>query len=171
LVEDLLFLARAEVGAVRFEMQSIALEDVLDVALMEARVLAEANAQVLHTELPDRPIRVEGDPERLTQALLIVLDNAVKYSDAGQPIEVELRREGHEARVRVVNGGPGIPKADMPYVFNRFYRGRQDVGHQSDGSGLGLSIAKWIVDTHGGRMEIESEQGETAVVMFLPLAA
>jgi signal transduction histidine kinase len=171
LVEDLLFLARAEVGAVRFEMQPIVLQDVLDIALGEARVLAAANGILLNAQLPADPVRVEADAERLTQALLIVLDNAVKYSDAGGSIDLALARSGTEAEVTLRNVGPGIPPSDLPYVFNRFYRGRQAPIGQTNGSGLGLPIAKWIVDTHGGRVALASAERETVVTIRLPLAA
>jgi signal transduction histidine kinase len=169
LVEDLLFLARAEVGAVRFEMQPIALQDVLDIALAEARVLAESNGLRLHAPLPAEPCRIEGDAERLTQAFLIVLDNAVKYSDPGKRVDLALATRDREAEVTFKNVGPGIPPSDLPYVFNRFYRGRQAPNGSTIGSGLGLPIAKWIVDTHGGRIAVASKERETVVTIRLPL--
>jgi signal transduction histidine kinase len=169
LVEDLLFLARAEVGAVRFEMQPLVLQDVLDIALAEGRVLAGGGGLLVQAELPAEPCRLEGDAERLTQAFLIVLDNAVKYSDPDGRIGVSLACLGREARVDVRNSGAGIPAHDVPYVFNRFYRGRQAPVRATSGSGLGLPIAKWIVDTHGGRIAIASADGETAVTIHLPL--
>jgi signal transduction histidine kinase len=168
LVEDLLFLARAEVGAVRFEMQTIALQEVLEIGLAEARVLAGPDVRV-DARLPSESWRVEADPERLTQAFLIVLDNAVKYSDPGERVRLTVVREGSEAVVRLTNVGPGIPPSDLPYVFNRFYRGRQPPDGPTIGSGLGLPIAKWIVDTHGGRIAIRSSDRETVVTIHLPL--
>jgi len=170
LVEDLLFLARAEVGAVRFEMQSIVLQDVLDIALTEARVLAGANGVLLHAQLPAEPCRIEADAERLTQAFLIVLDNAVKYSDPHERVELVLAARDMEAEVTLRNVGPGIPASDLPYVFNRFYRGPHAPNAAAIGSGLGLPIAKWILDTHRGRIALESAQRETVVTVHLPLA-
>lgn len=169
LVEDLLFLSRAEVGAVRFEMQPLGLQDVLDIALTEARVLAAENGVVLEARIPDEPCPVEGDAERLTQAFLIVLDNAVKYSDPGARIDVALACDRPEAVVSVRNVGPEIPAGDLPFVFNRFYRGHQAVTGAAGGSGLGLPIAKWIVDTHGGRVTLTSAARETVVTIHLPL--
>jgi two-component system, OmpR family, sensor kinase len=172
LVEDLLFLARAEVGAVRFEMQPVTLQDVLDIALTEARVLTGSNGLLMHAQLPAEPCRIEGDPERLTQAFLIVLDNAVKYSNPGRQVDLTLATDGTEAEVTLKNIGPAIPPSDLPYVFNRFYRGRQaPTGGETSGSGLGLPIAKWIVDTHGGRIGVASTERETVVTIHLPLAA
>jgi signal transduction histidine kinase len=171
LVEDLLFLARAEVGAVRFEMQPITLQEVLDIALAEARVLVGSTDLLVHAQLPAEPCRVEADAERLTQAFLIVLDNAVKYSDPGGRVELTLCREDGEAAVCLRNVGPGIPPSDLPYVFNRFYRGRQGANGAAGGSGLGLPIAKWIIDTHGGRVALSSENRETVITIHLPLLA
>jgi signal transduction histidine kinase len=169
LVEDLLFLARAEVGTVRFEMQPLDLRDVIEVALAEARVLADAHGLSVQAELPLEPCRVEGDAERLTQAFLIVLDNAVKYSDPGERIDLTLACKNAEAAVAVRNAGPAIPQSDLPYVFNRFYRGRQPPNRPTTGSGLGLPIAKWIVDMHGGRIALSSSDCETLVTINLPL--
>jgi signal transduction histidine kinase len=169
LVEDLLFLSRAEVGAIRFEMQPIALADVLDVALAEGRVLASAHGLLIHATLPDAPCTVEGDAERLVQALLIVIDNAVKYAEAGGTIEIEVACDGPEATITVRNPGPEIPASDLPFVFNRFYRGQ--AGRSTTGSGLGLAIAKWIVDTHGGGVALESRNRQTTVTIGLPHAA
>jgi signal transduction histidine kinase len=169
LVEDLLFLSRAEVGAVRFEMQPISLQDVLDVALSEARVLATDHQLLLHASIPATPCSIEGDAGRLTQALLIVLDNAVNYSDSGSSIEVALACDAPDAEIRVTNTGPEIPAVDLPFVFNRFYRGRQAVAAGTSGSGLGLSIAKWIIETHGGTVALTSARHETTVVIRLPV--
>jgi two-component system, OmpR family, sensor kinase len=171
LVEDLLFLARAEVGAVRFEMQPIELQDVLEVALGEARFLASERGVLIEPQLPTEPCRVEADAERLTQAFLIVLDNSVKYSDPGRAVDLTLRTTGAEAEVTLRNLGAGIPPSDLPYVFNRFYRGREGPNGHASGTGLGLPIAKWIVDTHGGRIAVESGAQETLVTIHLPLIA
>ena len=123
----------------------------------------------MHAQVPAEPCRIEGDAERLTQALLIVLDNAVKYSDPGEQIDFTLATDGPECAVTVKNVGPGIPQSDLPYVFNRFYRGRQSPNGPTSGSGLGLPIAKWIIDTHGGRVALSSTERETVVTIHLPL--
>jgi signal transduction histidine kinase len=171
LVEDLLFLARAEVGAVRFEMQRLVLQDLLDITLREGRVLADGAGLILDATIPDEPYEIEGDAERLMQAFLIVIDNAVKHSGRDGRIELSLDCDGAAARVAVRNTGPDIAADDLPYVFNRFYRGRRAGDHTTTGSGLGLPIAKWIVDTHGGRIAIASGKSETELTIHLPLAA
>jgi signal transduction histidine kinase len=170
LVDDLLFLGRAEVGAIRFEMQPLVLQDALEIALADAEVLAEERGLAIDTHLPEGPLRAEGDLGRLAQALLIVLDNAVKYSCPGGQVEVGLARAEGEAQLCVINRGPGIPRANLPFVFNRFYRGRAERG-STHGSGLGLPIAKWIVDAHGGRIDITSDEDRTVVTLHLPLTS
>ena len=100
-----------------------------------------------------------------------MLDNAVKYSDPGRAVDLTLRTTGAEAEVTLRNLGAGIPPSDLPYVFNRFYRGREGPNGHASGTGLGLPIAKWIVDTHGGRIAVESGAQETLVTIHLPLIA
>ena len=170
LVEDLLFLSRAEVGAVRFEMLPVSVQDVLDIAVDEARVLAADTDLRIEASVPDAPCQINADAERLTQALLIVLDNAVKYADPDSAVDVALTCGTGGAEVRVRNSGPEIPAADLPFVFNRFYRARQ-ASRGPSGSGLGLSIAKWIIETHGGRVELSSARHETVVTIRLPARA
>lgn len=167
LVEDLLFLARAEVGAVRFELQPLAADEVVDAALQSARVLAVDTNVTLTPVAPCRRL-VEGDAERLNQALLIVLDNAIKYSAPGSEVDVKLRVAGDALFVRIASRGDTIPADDLPYVFNHFYRGRKA---GAGGVGLGLPIAKWIIDRHRGTISITSAQGRTVVEIVLPLLA
>jgi signal transduction histidine kinase len=122
--------------------------------LSEARILAGRGGVGIESRLRDHGCTVLGDAERLTQAFLIVLDNAVKFSDPGTTVSVGLRCGDGETVLEVRNTGPEIPPADLPFVFNRFYRGRQATGSPTTGSGLGLSIANWIVATHGGKIEV-----------------
>jgi two-component system, OmpR family, sensor kinase len=170
LVEDLLFLARAEVGAVRFEMQRLILQDVMEIVFTEGRILAGNNGVHLRETASADPISISADAQRLTQAFLIVLDNAVKYSDPGGSVDVALTCHSGMARVSVSNSGAGIPESDLPYVFNRFYRGQCN-GRATSGSGLGLSIAKWIVDAHNGSIVLQSNPTETVVTIDLPISA
>lgn len=167
LVEDLLFLARAEVGAVRFEIEPLDLTDVVEAMLAEARILGRDRDLVFDVRIPPAPLRMEADAGRLGQALLIVLDNAVKYADAGTVIDLRLTRDGDAAVFTLANDGPAIPASDVPFVFSRFYRGRNTL--PVEGSGLGLSIAKWIVETHNGTISLTSGTGRTEVTIRLPL--
>lgn len=169
LVEDLLFLARAEVDAIRFDMQPLDLRDVLEIALADAEVLAEESGVRLHIDLAPGRCLAEGDAGRLAQAMLIALDNAIKYADAGATIDVSLSCAGEMAGFVVRNPGPEIPAAELPFVFSRFYRARQPARGGQSGTGLGLSIAKWIVEGHKGRIAISSADHLTELRIHLPL--
>ena len=169
LVEDLLFLARAEVGAVRFEIEPLDLGAVVEAVLPEARVLARDRGIAIEALVGTGPFGIAADAGRLGQALLIVLDNAVKYADAGTRIDLTLGRDGRDAVIEVANLGPTIAAGDLPYIFSRFHRGRNQATIGTEGSGLGLSIAKWILDTHRGSIALTSASGRTVVTMRVPL--
>ena len=167
LVEDLLFLARAEVGAVRFDIAPLELTPVVEVMLAEARILARDRDISFDVLIDDGPFQVQADAGRLGQALLIVLDNAVKYATPGTKVALRLTRDSDTAVFTLANHGPTIPMAEVPFLFSRFYRGRKTL--PIEGSGLGLSIAKWIVETHGGTITLSSDAGHTMVSIRLPL--
>jgi signal transduction histidine kinase len=118
----------------------------------------------------DRP-RVEGDPLRLRELLTILLDNSLKYSDPGGAVSVDVRSQEGKAVLRVADSGHGIPQEALPRIFERFYRVDKARSREEGGSGLGLSIARWIADVHRGTIGIESEPGRgTVVTVGLPLA-
>jgi two-component system OmpR family sensor kinase len=153
LVDDLLFLTRAEADSIRFQIEPVDLCQVLEEAIEEGGVLAEGEVGLAARGL-DGPVHVQGDRQRLKQAMLIGIDNAIKYSYHETTVEVTLTRDNGEAVARVRNRGPAIPPEDLAYVFDRFYRGQH--GRATSGSGLGLSIAKWIVEKHGGSIRLAS---------------
>ena len=171
LIDDLLFLTRAEADAIRFDIESVSLHDVIEEVLSEGRVLARSSGVSLRDDLPADPVVVRGDRQRLKQAMLIAVDNAVKYSDRGTTVEITLVADAGDAVLTVRNRGDGIPREDLPYVFDRFYRGRRHATKSISGSGLGLSIAKWIVEKHAGAISVMSDpEGVTELIIRLPLA-
>jgi two-component system phosphate regulon sensor histidine kinase PhoR len=114
---------------------------------------------------------VRGDGERLGQALLNLLHNAVKFSPAGAEVVVRVVAGEHEAIVTVVDHGPGIPRTALPRVFERFYKGDRARTRGVGGTGLGLSIARHVVEAHGGRIWVASEEGSGSTFGFaVPLA-
>jgi signal transduction histidine kinase len=118
------------------------------------------------------PVVVSGDPDRLRQLLLALLDNAVKYTPAGGRIGVALVRHSTNTRLTVSDDGVGIPTADLPHVFDRFYRADPARSRDPGGTGLGLPIARWIVEQHGGDISVTSDPGEgTQVRIHLPIIA
>ena len=117
-------------------------------------------------------MHVRGDHHRLRQALLNLVDNAVKYNEPGGRLTLDLRRDGEQARIEITNTGPGIPTDELPRVCDRFHRGATARRTHPDGSGLGLSITQWIVQTHQGTLAIASVPGRlTTVIVTLPCLA
>ena len=172
LVGDLLFISRSESGTIEIDKQPTPLLDILLEVHREARVLAERKRSTVTLNSRNAPpIIVNGDPQRLRQLFMIIITNAINYTKPEGAITVNLESDGTSARVVVADNGVGIPEEDLPHVFQRFYRvkqGRQDLARS--GSGLGLPIAKWIVEAHNGTISIASvpDRG-TTVTIELPL--
>ncbi|GJM80585.1 hypothetical protein HMSSN139_30810 [Paenibacillus sp. HMSSN-139] len=111
-----------------------------------------------------------GDQERLQQLIVILLDNSMKFTPEQGTIRVASRRKGHVAEITVADTGAGVPAAELPRLFDRFYRGDKARTRSQGGTGLGLAIAKWIVDKHGGTISAASAPGEgTTIKITLPL--
>ena len=168
LVADLLALARADAG-VSLRRERVELDrDVLE-ALRESRQLVRGQTLALGMFTP---VIVLGDEDRLKQLLLIVLDNALKYTPAGGTVTVDLVVRDSVAEVQVRDTGVGIPAADLPHVFERFYRADPGRARDPDGTGLGLPIARWIAEQHQGSITLASEPGQgTTATIRLPTAA
>lgn len=162
LVADLLSLARADAG-VPLRRERVELDRVLMTVIGEARHLAQG--QRFEVAALD-PTVVIGDPDRLKQLLLNLVDNAVKYTPASGRISASLRQGDGHAEVIIRDTGIGISPEDLPHVFERFYRADPARSRDPGGTGLGLPIARWIVDQHGGTVELTSALGTgvTAVV-------
>jgi signal transduction histidine kinase len=144
----------------------------LDAVVLEAvgsaRQLAHGQALMLERF---EPVQLHGDEDRLKQLLLIVLDNALKYTPAGGTVTVALRRSVDSAELIVRDTGVGVAEDDLPHVFERFYRADPARGRDPGGTGLGLPIAQWIAQQHGGHIAIASRVGAgTTVTIHFPLA-
>jgi len=169
LVGDLLLLAQAESGQVPFDMAPVEIGEVLLEVYQQMKVLV-GERQVIQLEEIDQ-IMVKGDRDRLKQVILNLVGNAIQYTPIGGTVTLGLSRVDQNARLIVTDTGPGIPKEDLPHIFERFYRGEKSRhrGSQS-GFGLGLSIAYWIVRNHNGNMEVQSEEGKgTTFTVWLPI--
>jgi signal transduction histidine kinase len=167
IVEDLLMLARADAGQRPIERRRIFLDDLTLDAAESARIIADRKAVRLEVEEFEEAA-VNGDPTLLRQLVLILLDNAIKFTDPGGVVRVGVRADASVATLTVTDTGIGIPAEQLPHVFDRFYRGdssrTRDAsnGGGSEGVGLGLSIAQWIAQQHDGSIRIESESGQGA---------
>jgi len=164
IVEDLLLLARSDSGAVALERVPV---DLGDVAADGASAMGKpATDRGVRVEVDPQPAVVAGDPARLRQLVMILVDNAIRHSPIDGRVGVAVRANGSGASLMVEDDGPGIRPEDLPHLFERFYRAP---GAPGGGTGLGLAIAKWIVDRHGGRIEVSNRaEGGARFVVSLP---
>ncbi|MFY0544992.1 sensor histidine kinase [Brevibacillus sp. H7] len=158
LVADLLTLARSDSNELQIMRQKIRLDEIVQKSVQTFRQLAVLKNIEIETRI-EQPLEVSGDGERLQQLLVILLDNALKYTNENGRIAISCRRDGNWAEIAVADTGIGISKEDIPFIFDRFFRGDRMRSRETEGTGLGLSIAKWIVDAHGGKIRAESEEG------------
>jgi len=115
-------------------------------------------------------VQLQGDPDGLKQLLLILVDNAIKYTPEGGRVQLAMRTEPGAAVVTVADTGIGIDPEDIPHLFERFYRADKARSRDLGGTGLGLSIAKWIAESHGGHISVESTVGQgSTFTLRLPL--
>jgi signal transduction histidine kinase len=166
LVEDLQELTLAEAGQLTLLRQPADVADIARRAAAAAQPPAEARGLTIETDIPGQPATAEVDPERIGQVLRNLLSNAIIHTSAGGRITVELRDEGHELQLTVADTGAGIPPDDLPYVFERFYRVDRSRVRATGGAGLGLTIARRLVDAHGGTIGVESELGKGSRFTF-----
>jgi signal transduction histidine kinase len=158
LVDDLLTLARSDSGAVALERTPI---DLGDTAFDAASALGRtARDRGVHVEVDPAPSMVQGDPARLRQLVMILVDNAIRHSPRDGHVRVTVRMAGRTASIEVTDDGPGVREEDMAHVFDRFWRAS---GAPSGGTGLGLAIAHWIVTGHGGRIGVANRPEGGAV--------
>jgi signal transduction histidine kinase len=174
IVEDLLTLARADTGERPIERVRVFLDDVTLDAATAARAIADRKGVHLDVGAFDEA-PVSGDGTLLRQLVLILLDNAVKFTAAGGSVCVDGESSNGAPRLRVVDTGCGIPPEQLPRIFERFYLGdparTRGSGNGAQGAGLGLSIARWIADAHDATIDVQSEPGQgTRVTVHFPAA-
>jgi signal transduction histidine kinase len=171
LVGQMLTLARADGEGAALALEPVDLAVVARDTAREMRLLAD-QSQIAVEAHTDGPAIVEGDELRLRELLTILIDNALKYSDAGARVDVNVSAAGGRAVVEVRDTGRGIPKEALPRIFERFYRADKARSRELGGTGLGLAIARWTAESHGGTIRIDSEVGHgTVVTVELPLVS
>ncbi len=169
LVATLLTLARADAGQPELAAEDVRLDGLAAAAAEQFRPLAEQKGVSLGVAA-EESVTLRADRERLQQLLVILLDNAVKFTPSGGSVSVTCRRQSGQAYLTVADTGSGIPPEDVPRIFDRFFRGDRSRSRGDGGVGLGLAIARWIVESHGGRIKAESTVGAgTKIIVSLPL--
>jgi len=175
IIDDLLMLARADAGQRPAHRVPMYLDDIaLDAAESLRPIAGKRNVSIV-IENFDETV-VDGDPLLLHQLVVILLDNAIKYSANDGTVTVSVTARDGRAQLTIADRGPGIPADQLPRVFERFFRGdpsrsRPVAAGATEGAGLGLAIAKWIVDSHGATIALQSSVGVgTTAVVSMPLA-
>lgn len=168
LIDQILTLARAEAGQIRLTVAPVDLGQLAASLVDQLQPLAEARSIDLSCEPVDAVI-VQGDPAWLKRLLLNLLDNALKYTPAGGRVSVRVSRPGDRARIDVQDTGAGLSPADLPRVFERFFRADPARSSSLPGAGLGLSLVQWIVAQHRGQVTVQSRLGEgSTFTVILP---
>jgi signal transduction histidine kinase len=171
MVEDLLFLTKSDSASPPLEFETVAVAPFLAELAGRAEVLAREHGAELERKLEGGGF-VEVDAQRIEQAVLILIDNAVKYGPPGGTVTLAASVSSGELRISVEDRGPGIPTEELPRIFERFYRLDKARSRRLGGSGLGLPIARTIVEAHGGRIDATSRPGKgTRMSLCLPLLA
>ena len=168
MVRDLLTIAKLESGEEKLEKHPIRLRDLVEDIFVRFEEMAKAERIELINEV-DQDATLYADPEKMVTMLKNLVDNAIKYNKRGGKVVIRHRLEDRWDVVEVCDTGIGISKEDLPFVFDRFYRVDRSRSKDIPGTGLGLSIVKHIVLSHGGRVDVESKEGEGTVFrVFLP---
>ncbi|WP_245983197.1 sensor histidine kinase [Ammoniphilus oxalaticus] len=170
LVQDLFDLARIDQGVFSFHWEKICLEDVLTDTLSVVESSMDAKGILIEYCPPEKKIMVKGDRQRLGQVFINILDNARYYTPEGGSVFVRYQRNAAEVIIEIEDTGPGIPKAELPFITERLYRVEKSRSKQTGGAGLGLAISSKIIEKHQGYLQIESAEGEgTTFKVNLPL--
>jgi signal transduction histidine kinase len=155
-VENLLLIAKADSGGAELSKRSIDLVAAIEEACSQADVLAKVKGIRLERRFPASPVAVTADGDALRRLFLILLDNAVKYTPTGGVVEVSIAAGAGHVSGLVEDTGIGIASEDLPHIFDRFYRVDRARSRAQGGAGLGLAIARWIAEAHGGTLSAES---------------
>ena len=163
LIEKLMFLARTDSGAEAIPFAPVNLPEIVREVCAQGSALAEGKQITFRENLPDHPLWVQGDKDLLRRLFLILIDNAVKYTPASGSVEVSVLQKNGTAIGEIRDTGIGIASADLPNIFERFYRADKARSRETGGTGLGLSIGRWIAEAHAGTIDVQSipEHGST----------
>ncbi len=166
LVDDLRELALAESGELKLSFQPENLTNIVNHTLITVQPKAKAKEISLSVYIPDETPPVRVDFQRIVQVLRNLLDNAIIHTSKGGIVSITARRQGGLVEISVADNGEGIPEDDLPYIFERFYRVDKSRSRATGGSGLGLTIARYLIEAHGGKIWVQSKLGEGSCFSF-----
>jgi len=173
MVEQILTFAGAQAGRLKYHFEPVDVMEVIRRVVTAVTPAAQQAGVFIETRAPAEPPLAVADPAALAQCLRNLVGNALKYAAAGKWVGISASREdgGRWVEIRVEDRGPGIPPADLPHIFDPFYRGRNAGEAQIHGAGLGLSLVKGVIEAHRGSIRVESRPGEGArFLLRLPAA-
>ena len=171
IVDGLTLLTKADAGQIKLAREPVRLDELVQEACADAQSLARPNDIQVNLAACEK-LTLAGDRHRLRQLLLNLTDNAIKYNRRKGTVTLSLRCVADTAEVAISNTGPGIPPEILPRVFDPFFRADSSHSQTVEGCGLGLSIARWITDAHGGTIQITSDPNRlTKAIILLPLAS
>ncbi len=162
LVDNLLFLVRSDNNTIRYDMEGFDLSALMH-DVFKSSLLVDNNKHSLNCDIADG-IFITGDRTRIKQAIRVFIENAIKYTPPMGSITLLLKKEGENAVVAIADSGIGISKKDMAHIFKRFYRGDKSRNRQAGGYGLGLPIARSIINAHGGKIRLSSKENEGTMI-------
>jgi signal transduction histidine kinase len=162
LVDNLLFLVRSDNNTINYDMESFDFSELMR-DVFKSSLLVDNNKHNITEDIADG-IYITGDRARIKQAARIFIENAIKYTPPMGSIMLSLKKEGEGAVVTIADNGIGISKKDMAHIFKRFYRGDKSRNRQAGGYGLGLPIARSIINAHGGKIHLRSKENEGTII-------
>ncbi|MHB8916988.1 MAG: sensor histidine kinase, partial [Desulfocucumaceae bacterium] len=166
LVDDLLDLRRLESGMISMRMDRADISGMIESVAGQINQAQSEKKVTVAVDLPGEKLMARGDPDRLRQVLINFVDNAVRFSPENGEVKVSGERDGENVRVLVTDQGPGLTGEEKKLVWDRFYRADSSRAGRDSGSGMGLAIARQIIELHGGKIGIESSQGQGSTFWF-----
>ena len=166
LIESLMTLARVDSGAETLNIATTDITVLVAEACRRSEPLAAAKPIELERVIPDGPVPVDADANALQRLVVILIDNAIKYTAPGGRVRVTVESKAEDVIVSVQDTGIGISERDRSFIFDRFYRADKARSREAGGAGLGLSIARWIADAHRGSIQVDSAPGKGSTFQF-----
>lgn len=166
LINDLLDLSRLQAGKIKLDIQKVDVAELISNVSAKFKPLIDSKKIEFRFEKHDKPLFILADGDRIEQLIIIFLDNAIKYTPPGGNIYIGIIEENDVLRISIRDTGTGIPEEDLPYIWDRFYKVDKSRTGKASGTGIGLSIAKNIIDLHGQNVSVKSKPGEGSVFEF-----